>query len=312
MFARLTPLLAVLLVASAGCSSEETPSAELPARAGLFVAESDATVERTVSRLEDALDDAEGVTVVATVNHGRNAQVAQAGSLRPTHVLIFGNPLIGTPLMQINQQAGLDLPQKMLVYEDESGRTLVGFNTAEYLVARHGVGAAATLGPLTEALTEFAQVAAGPNAPARVTPAAGVARGEGIVVLESDADAGVTYDRLRRAIVSNPNLEIVAEVDHQANAQQAGFQLPPTRLIVFGNPDVETPLMRASQTVGIDLPQKMLVYQTAAGRVFVAYNDPAFLAERHEIPASLEEIGQAQTALAQLAEIATERFARQR
>lgn len=313
MNARLALLLVLLLVASVGCSSTDgPPSAELPARPGLFVAESDATVERTVSRLEDALDDAEGVSVVATVNHDRNAQSASAGSLRPTRVLIFGNPEIGTPLMQVNQQAGLDLPQKMLVYEDEDGRTLVGYNTADYLAARHDVGGSPSLATLAEALNGFAQAAAGANAPSRVTPAAGVTSGDGVLMMESDTTFGETYDRLRRAIVSNPNLAIAAEIDHQANAQSVGLQLRPTRLIVFGNPALGTPLMRASQTMGIDLPQKMLVYQAASGRVFVAYNDPAFLAERHGIPVGIEEIGQIRAALDELAESAASLLSRRR
>ena len=106
-------------------------------------------------------------------------------------------------------------------------------------------------------------------------------------------------------VLSNPNLEIAAEVDHQSNAQSVGLQLRPTRLIVFGNPALGTPLMQASQTIGIDLPQKMLVYEDATGQVFVAYNDPGYLAERHGVPASLDEIGQIRTALGQLAESAT-------
>lgn len=304
---RLALPLALLLVA--GCSSTEGPSrAELPARPGLTAIGFDTDVRTASSRIEAALSQADGVSLVAEVDHAMNAAQV-GGTLRPTRVLIFGNPSIGSPLMQVNQLAGLDLPQKMLVYEDASGETVVAYNTTDYLAARYDVGGAATIPTLAGALSSFAQ-SAGAVGSSLTTPPTGVALEEGVVTERSDADAGETYSRLREAIASNANLTIVAEIDHQANAQSVGFTLRPTRLIVFGNPRLGTPLMEASQSIAIDLPQKMLVYEGAGDQVFVAYNDPGYLAERHGIPASVEEIATIRSALAGLAEVATDRFAR--
>ena len=127
----------------------------------------------------------------------------------------------------------------------------------------------------------------------------------GLVTVESNYGVDETYNRLRGAIEQNQMLSIVAEVDHSANAESVGKELRPTRLIIFGNPNLGTPLMQAEQTTGIDLPQKFLVYEDAAGRTLVAYNDPYHLAERHGIEGQDEELQKISTALAGLAETAT-------
>ncbi len=303
------PLLVAFAVLAAGCSTTEVaPPADLPSVPGLAVVAASGSVAQATARLDAALDAAEAVTVVAEVDHSQNAS-SVALSLRPTRVRLFGNPVLGTPLMIRNQLAGLDLPQKMLVYQDEDDRTVVAYNTTEYLAARYGLAGTPALAQLGPALDAFAQAAAGAAAdPTQATAAASVSLQQGIVTVESDADAGETYDRLRSAIVSNPNLTIVAEVDHQFNASQVGLTLRPTRLIVFGNPRLGTPLMQASQTVGIDLPQSVLVYQPASGATQIAYEDPGFLAERHGIPATTAEIDQIRTALRQLASDAASQF----
>ncbi|MDT0632816.1 DUF302 domain-containing protein [Rubrivirga sp. S365] len=294
------PLLAGLFAVAAGCDTDDGEDADLPDRPGLAVAESDAGVATSFGRLTDALDAAPPVSIVARVDHAANA--ASAGlDLRPTRVVLFGNPALGTPLMQVNQQAGLDLPQKVLVFEDAEGQTVVGYNTTDYLAQRHGVGGAETLGRIAGALATFAGVAAGDSTVNVEVGGGPVSRDEGVVTATSANDVGATYAGLVSAIESNPNLTVMAELDHAANAASVGLELRPTRLVVFGNPALGTPLMQDEQTVGIDLPQKMLVYEDAAGRVVVAYNDPGYLAERHDLDDSDEVIDRVRGALRALA-----------
>lgn len=127
----------------------------------------------------------------------------------------------------------------------------------------------------------------------------------GLVTVESNYGFEETYDRLRGAIEQNGQLSIVAEVDHAANAQSVGKDLGPTRLLIFGNPDLGTELMQAEQTVGIDLPQKFLVYENAEGQVLVTYNDPYYLAGRHGIEGQDGELQKIFMALSNLAGTAT-------
>jgi uncharacterized protein (DUF302 family) len=110
------------------------------------------------------------------------------------------------------------------------------------------------------------------------------------------------YSQIKSAIESNPKLSVMAEVNHQANAAGAGLDMPPSRLIVFGNPKMGTPLMKASATTAIDLPQKILVYQDEQGQTLIAYNDPAYLALRHGISGQADRLQKMSAALDGIAE----------
>ena len=78
---------------------------------------------------------------------------------------------------------------------------------------------------------------------------------------------------------------MVARVDHAANAASVSQELRPTEVILFGNPNLGTPLMQLNQTIGIDLPQKVLFYENEAGEAYATYNTPSYLASRHNISA---------------------------
>ncbi|MDH7445234.1 DUF302 domain-containing protein [Aquimarina sp. 2201CG14-23] len=106
---------------------------------------------------------------------------------------------------------------------------------------------------------------------------------QGIITKVSTKSFNDTYNSLIEVINNNPNLKIIAELDHQANAKSVGLELNPTRIVLFGNPNLGTPLMQNAQTVGLDLPQKIMVWQDEQKSVKVSYNDPTFLKQRHGI-----------------------------
>jgi uncharacterized protein (DUF302 family) len=76
-------------------------------------------------------------------------------------------------------------------------------------------------------------------------------------------------------------------IDHSGEAGKAGMKMPPTKLLIFGNPKGGTPLMLAAPSVAIDLPLKILVWQDSQGKVWLSYNSPAYLQERHGLPQDL-------------------------
>jgi uncharacterized protein (DUF302 family) len=297
-------LLALLPFLVAGCSSSDPGDdrPNLPAVGGLTVDATEESVQTVAGRLTAALEAADPVSIIADVDHAANAP--DGSGLWATRVVLFGNPVLGTPLMQANPQAGLDLPQKMLVYDNGDGYAVVGYNSVDYLAARHDLSDLPELDQITDALALLAAEAVGDSVGAQ-TGAVSVTAGEGIVAVPSPDDVTVTYNRLRRAIGDNAALSIVAELDHQSNAASVGLDLAPSRLIVFGNPALGTPLMQDEQTVAIDLPQKMLVYEGPAGAVFVLYNDPAYLARRHGLDDVDDETQRIATALENLAQAAS-------
>ncbi len=105
---------------------------------GLITVASRFSVSETLDRLTTALTGA-GLLVFARIDHARNAEEVGL-ALRPTELLIFGNPRGGTPLMQDRQTAGIDLPIKALAWEDEEGRVWLTYNEAAWIATRHGLG----------------------------------------------------------------------------------------------------------------------------------------------------------------------------
>jgi uncharacterized protein (DUF302 family) len=106
----------------------------------------------------------------------------------------------------------------------------------------------------------------------------------GLTTIASDFGPKETMDRLE-AEVRAKGMEVFARVDHAAGARQAGMDLRPTELLIFGAAKGGTPLMQASQTMGIDLPLKALVWEDESGRTWISTNDPIWLAQRHGVEA---------------------------
>ena len=129
---------------------------------------------------------------------------------------------------------------------------------------------------------------------------------EGLVSRPSNHGMKETIDRYEAALAEG-KLTVFARVDHAAGAAEAGITLRPTFLIVFGNPRGGTPLMQANQVAGIDLPLKALIWEDAGGKVWLTYNDPAWLAARHGLGAETgQPVAGMTAALAKLAAKATD------
>ncbi|MGO3346396.1 MAG: DUF302 domain-containing protein [Marinomonas sp.] len=105
---------------------------------------------------------------------------------------------------------------------------------------------------------------------------------DSLVKYESHYSVQETADRFE-SIATSKGLTVFARIDHQSNAESVGLALRPTQVIIFGNPKVGTPLMQCAQNMAIDLPQKVLVSEDADHNVWLTYNNPEYLKERHNI-----------------------------
>ncbi len=101
----------------------------------------------------------------------------------------------------------------------------------------------------------------------------------GVVTLSSPYTVPETLDRLE-AILGQKGVKVFARVDHSGEAEKAGLHMPPTQLLIFGNPRGGTPIMLAAPLSAIDLPLKALAWEDAEGKVWLSYNDPEYLRER--------------------------------
>ena len=127
---------------------------------------------------------------------------------------------------------------------------------------------------------------------------------EGLISQESASDVETTQSKLEAAI-EEAGLTLMTVIDHAANAENNGLELRPTRVVLFGNPEVGTPLMQAAQSVAIDLPQKMLIWEAEDGTVYAGFNDPEYLKTRHSIEGEDERLTNVTNALTSLMEAAT-------
>ncbi len=107
--------------------------------------------------------------------------------------------------------------------------------------------------------------------------------GNGIVTIAGKHSVDETVDKLK-AMLNAKGVTLFALVDHSGEAAKAGMAMPPTKLLIFGSPKAGTPLMLARPSVAIDLPLKILVAEDEAGKVWISWNAPGFLGERHGLP----------------------------
>ncbi|MEO9655686.1 DUF302 domain-containing protein [Marinomonas sp.] len=105
---------------------------------------------------------------------------------------------------------------------------------------------------------------------------------EGVLSIKSQYSVQETADKFV-SLAESKGLNVFGRIDHSKNAEQAGLSLRPTQVIIFGNPKVGTPLMQCAQSLAIDLPQKVLVSQDENQQVWLSYNDPQYLKQRHDI-----------------------------
>jgi len=123
---------------------------------------------------------------------------------------------------------------------------------------------------------------------------------EGLTTIPSRFGPKDTMDRLV-AEISAKGMSVFARIDHAAGAAQVGLTLRPAELIIFGNARGGTPLMQSAQTVGIDLPLKALVWQDAAGKTWLSYNEPSWIARRHGVRNAEQVVSKMGAALSAIA-----------
>ena len=110
--------------------------------------------------------------------------------------------------------------------------------------------------------------------------------GNGLLQVASPYTVDETLQRLE-SVLAERGVRVFALIDHSGEAEKVGLKMRPTKLVIFGNPKGGTPLMVAAPTLAIDLPLKALVWEDDKGKVWVSYNSPEYLQQRHGVPEDL-------------------------
>jgi uncharacterized protein (DUF302 family) len=127
-------------------------------------------------------------------------------------------------------------------------------------------------------------------------------RDRGIIDTPTNHSVDETVEKLK-GILQAKAVTLFALVDHSGEAEKVGMKMRPTKLLIFGSPKAGTPVMLAAPSSAIDLPLKILIWEDAQGKVWVTYNSPFYLQERHSLPPELlQNIGVVETLAAAVAE----------
>lgn len=114
----------------------------------------------------------------------------------------------------------------------------------------------------------------------------GATPANGIIDIPSHHSVQEAVDKLKN-ILQSMGVTLFSLIDHSGEAEKVGLKMPPTKLFIFGSPKAGTPLMLASPSIALDLPLKILIREDSGGKVWVSYNSPAYLANRHGLPPEL-------------------------
>ena len=215
-----------------------------------FRIEDAVSVSDAVEQIRSTLE-GQGFEIVATINHAAAAASVDL-ELRPTTVILATHPFFEIALIRRSQTAAIDLPLKFLLSEKENGEIELEINDEGFLVDRHGIRQRDRLLKLLDGfLNQFGR------------------QDNGIVTVESNQSVEDTVDAFFELLMERGfRIPIPGGIDFKERARKFGVKLRPTKLIVFGNPMVGTPLMQNDQSIGLDLPQKVLVYKNRRGKVF--------------------------------------------
>nr|WP_174820574.1 DUF302 domain-containing protein [Ruegeria atlantica] len=231
-------------------------------------------VDKNFLELETAVDEA-GPTPIASIDHSRLAK-AEGVEMPASRVLIFSDPEINTPILKETVRAGLDLPFRVLSF-DQDDRPQITYTDSQFLKIRHGLTDASSVRVFQSKMLEVLN-----DLDATPAPTNGLFADYGVIELRSQLSVPEAAERLRTAVMGQDDTVWFGEIDFATAASQLGVELPDAVLLLFGGPAPGGVAMAGFPAIGLDaFCQKLLVYANEEGGSVVIFNDIAALAELH-------------------------------
>lgn len=235
------------------------------------------SVNEVYTSIKSAIEANKNLKIIAEVYHSENAKDIEM-EIPQSRLIVFGNPKVGTQLMQKNQAVAIDLPMKMLVYDD-NGTTKVIYNNASILMNRYEI----MLPELEEKINGLLNKI---SASEIEEPKLQDLKLESILSNLQTKESSLSVDKASKKLeklLTEKEFKLFTKIEHDKAAKNAGLELRPTRLFVFGKPQVGSKLMKMNSTIGLDLPMKILLWEDENGKTQVSYFKGSFLANRHSI-----------------------------
>ncbi|MCX2982008.1 DUF302 domain-containing protein [Halieaceae bacterium IMCC14734] len=244
-----------------------------------------APVDELIIQVTSAVASLPRLSLVADIDHSRMA--AETGAVMPpARVIIFSDAALETNLLQQNQLLAVDLPLRVLAYEEKPGVAKAIYNEFDYLLSRYSLAENSALRTAHDKAYE--QVLAGIPATSRTAFSDNSMQPDGMVTISSPYNFAKTIELIKAAINAQDDTVVFGEVDYQKSARANSLELRPTTLILFGAPAPGAAAMQKALTLGLDaFCQKFLVWQDEQGNVHLSYNDLLALAERQNVSKSI-------------------------
>lgn len=248
-----------------------------------------ASVSDAINSIRNILEQ-QGFEIIGVVDHAANA--ANVGlDLRPTQLILFSDKSQESKLISKARTLAIDLPLKILVWEDDNGSIDYFYNGPGYLIDRHRLRLDNHyLAEVGQIVRQFGEL------------------DNGLITVDSPFSVEQTILNLKDAIegLADRGFRVPFIIDFMSNEQHEIDYIGSTTLLIFGNPNAGTPLMQNQQRIGIDLPQKFLVWEDQHGQTRITYNDIFFLAQRHNLQGVEQNLENISNALANFVKQATQ------
>jgi len=261
----------LFLIPSCEKSSEEAPP---PAP----VIEDGARYEATDELVKVVAGNISALETVAVIDHSRLA-MKEGVPMPPSTLTIYSDPQVNSDLMKLNPRVGVDLPMKVLVFE-EKGEPTVSYPSSDFLAKRHGLSDAAALAVYESAMV--AGVKGIDEEMLSVVDGEGVTKDYGLAEIVAEFGHGESIQRLKDVVMKQGDTVWFGEIDLRAQAAAKGVELKPATLLLFGGPKPGGVAMAEFPQLGLDaFCQKVLVYEDEDGAVKVIFNNIAAMAQLH-------------------------------
>jgi uncharacterized protein (DUF302 family) len=248
-----------------------------------------ASVSDAINSIRNILEQ-QGFEIIGVVDHAANA--ANVGlDLRPTQLILFSDKSQESKLISKAQTLAIDFPLKILIWEDDNGSIHHFYNGPGYLTDRHRLRLSNHhLEEIAQTVRQFGEL------------------NNGLITVDSPFSVEQTIINLKDAIegLADKGFRIPFVIDFMSNDQHEIDYIGSATLLIFGNPNAGTPLMQNQQRIGIDLPQKFLVWEDQHGQTRITYNDIFFLAKRHNLQNVEQNLENVSNALANFVKQATQ------
>ena len=248
-----------------------------------------ASISEAVDNITHVLEQ-QGFDIFGVVDHAANA--ASVGlDLGPTQLILFSDRRRETKLIHEAQTLAIEFPLKILVWEDDDGSINHFYNGPGYLVDRHRLRLRdGHLAKIEKTVRQFGDL------------------DNGLITIDSPFTVDQTITNLKNAIeaLADSGFRVPFIIDFQSDNQHEIVHLNPATLLIFGNPNVGTPLMQNQRRIGVDLPQKFLVWEDQDGQTHITYNDIFFLAKRHDLQGVEKNLENISNGLANFVNLATQ------